>query len=162
MIAIQLQLLFSPFLVSRPLLPHSFPAPLTPEVDDFLLLVGGEGGALAHCQHLEAEDVHGGIFLSLISRCTWGHIYVVANIFLHLTPFSLLCSSTLHLNLRYMVHSTCCLRSTHSLFSLLPLKPGLAGSLCTCLLCAGWRGQAHLGQALPPRLKELSSKLVAS
>lgn len=74
MIAIQLQLLFSPCFVSRPLLPHLFPAPLSPKVDGFILVIGGEGEALAHCQHLEAQDVHGGVFLSLISRHTWGHI----------------------------------------------------------------------------------------
>lgn len=86
-IAIQLQLLFSACLVSRPLLPHSFPAPLSPKVDGFVLVVGGEGRALAHCQHLEMQVVHGDVFLSLISRHTWGHILVFANMFLHLIFF---------------------------------------------------------------------------
>lgn len=140
MITIQLQLLFSPCLVFRPLLPHYFPAPLGPRVGGFCLVVGGEGGALAHYQCLEVQDVHGGIFLSSISRHTWGHIYVFANTFLHFTLFKLVCSSTLHLNIRYMMHFIC-VRSTHSLFSLLPLKPGLS---------------------LPLRLKELSPKLLLS
>lgn len=44
MIAIQLQLLFSACLVTRPLLPHTFPVPLSPKVDGFVwwLAVKGE------------------------------------------------------------------------------------------------------------------------
>lgn len=84
MVAIKLQLLFSPCLVFRPLLPHSFPA-LSPKVDGFVWVVDGEGRALAHCQHLEMQDVNGAVFLSLISRHTWGHIHVFTNVFLHLT-----------------------------------------------------------------------------
>lgn len=48
MIAIQLQLLFSACLVTRPLLPHTFPVPLSSKVEGFVwwLVVKGASGPL--------------------------------------------------------------------------------------------------------------------